>query len=196
MTSCQDLFTSSGLTGISLQTAVEDRFCNGECEKVAVSPFSPGPVIDDECLTRLVFHPIHVHPHTGIPVSMAFADAWSSDLSVFREEQASDVEITLAIDQMKATGAKKAPPQQRAVVAAMSIGTGRLRAEVIGKHDARAFRVYDTAEEAKPHHASVFLSKVARSEMTEKSSRKRLFELFSSVANYRAGRLANIPSSA
>ena len=40
MTPCQQLFTSSGLTGIALQSAVEAQFPNGDCEQVTVSPFS------------------------------------------------------------------------------------------------------------------------------------------------------------
>ena len=100
MTSCRELFTSSGLSGTALQAAVEIQFPNGDCEQVTVSPYSPGPVADEETLTRLVFHPIHIHPTTGAPTSMAFADAWSSDLSVFREDKATDQEIALAIKQM------------------------------------------------------------------------------------------------
>ena len=195
MTACQQLFTASGLTGSALQSAVEAQFPNGECEQVPVSPFSPGPVADGETLTRLIFHPVHTHPHTGVPIAMAFADAWSSDLSVFREERATDAEITLAIEQMKQTGLKKTPLQDRSVIGVMTATTARVRSEVTANDNVRAFRVYDTAEELKPHHASVFLTHAGRTKFTEKVARKRLFEIFAAVSNYRTGRLPTEPSA-
>lgn len=189
MTSCQDLFTASGLVGLALQTAVEAHFPDGDCEKVAVSPFSAGPVGDSETLSRLVFHPIHVNEKTGALVSMAFADAWTSDLSVFREEKASDEEIGLAITQMKQTGLSKTPPRDRTVIAVMTATTSRVRSEVIGDEKNRTFRVYDTAKEHKPSHASVFLTQIGRTQLTEKRARKRLFEVFAVITDYRLGRL-------
>ena len=190
MTSCFDLFSTSGLKGIELQQAVENCFADGECELVTVSAHSPGPVNDEEKLVRLVFHPIHVNETTGEILPMAFMDAWKSDLSVFRDDRASDGELLLAIEQMKATGLQKSPPQQRTVAAAMAARTRNIRFHTLEKCGTRAFRVYDTAESSKPHHASVFLTKAARAELTEKTTRKRLFELFSSVKHYREGRIA------
>lgn len=194
MTTCQDLFTASGLAGVDLQRAVEAAFPDGSCEAVTVSPFSPGPVHETETLTRLTFTPIHVHPDTGAPISMAFADAWSSDLSVFRDEKAADSEIVLAASQMKETGLKKTPPQNRAVVGAMTALTDAVRQHLVHSGGPRAFRVYDTAEQEKPNHASVFLTSAARSTFTDKTARKRLFEIFAPVANYRPGRLSLPPA--
>ena len=184
MNPCLDLFSKSGLAGIPLQEAVEAKFPNGECEAVAVSEYSPCPVHASETLVRLAFHPIHVD-QSGRVLSVAFTDAWRSDLSVFRDERATDAEIALAIEQMKLTGAKKTPPQNRNVAAAMVASAGTIRAQVVDGANDQAFRVYDTGDEAKPHHASIFLTQTARSKLTEKSVRKRLYELFVTVPKYR-----------
>jgi hypothetical protein len=178
MTDCASLFSSSNLVGAALQRAVEDRFPDGECERVSVSRFSPGPVADDEALERLVFHPIHIDPATGRPTSQTFADAWSSDLSVFRQERATREEIALATAQMKARGLRKTPPEVREVHGSMVARTGAIRAFLVPATDARAFRVYDTAEEEKPHHVSVFLTCFGRANMSPKAVKKRLYELF------------------
>jgi hypothetical protein len=192
---CLELFSKSGLAGIPLQEAVDAKFPNGECEAVSASEHSPCPVDASETLIRLAFHPIHVDPNGRI-LSVAFTDAWRSDLSVFRDERASDGEIALAIEQMRLTGVSKTPPQDRHVAAAMVASTGTIRAQMVDGTSDRAFRVYDTAEEAKPHHASIFLTRTARSTLTEKSVRKRLYELFSVAApNYRDGRLNTPPPS-
>ena len=195
MTACIELFSQSGLSGVALQEAVEERFPAGDCEAVSVSDHSPGPVEDQETLVRLVFHPIHVDEKTGVVVSVAFTDAWKSDLSVFRDELARLEEIQLAIEQMKATGLRKTPPRERRVVEARSARVAAVRRDMLSKAQSRAFRVYDTGEKEKPHHASVFLTKAARSELSEKSMRKRLFELFSAIGGkYRDGLVLSIRS--
>lgn len=188
MTACLELFARSGLSGVALQEAVEERFPAGDCEAVKVSEYSPGPVEDHETLVRLVLHPIHVDERTGVVVSVAFTDVWKSDLSVFRDERASLEEIQFAVEQMKATGLRKTPPRERRVVEVRSARVAAVRYDMMPKAKARAFRVYDTGEKEKPHHASVFLTKAARIELSEKSVRKRLFELFGVVAGkYRDG---------
>jgi len=190
VTPCRELFSRSGLSGLALQEAVEKGFPNGECEAVSISEHSPGPVSEAETLVRLVFHPIHVDESTGRILSVAFTDAWRSDLSVFRDERATDTELIFAIDQMKQTGASKTPQQKRYVAAVMLAGTGAVRAQFLQGTSNSVFRVYNTAEAAKPHHASIFLTQAARSSLSEKSIRKRLFELFTTADHhYRGGRL-------
>ena len=128
MTPCLDLFSNSKLAGIQLQEAVEANFPNGECEEVSVSKYSPCPVEPSETLVRLAFHPIHVD--NGRITSVAFMDVYRSDLSVFRDERATDTEIALAIEQMLVTGLKKSPPQNRHVAAVMTAGTGTIRSHI------------------------------------------------------------------
>jgi hypothetical protein len=178
MTDCASLFSTSNLVGAALQQAVEDRFPDGECERVSVSRFSPGPVTDDETLERLVFAPIHIDPATGRPTSQTFADAWSSDLSVFRQERATREEVALATEQMKARGLRKTPPEMREVRGSMVARTEVIRAFLVSAAEVRAFRVYDTAEEETPHHASVFLTCFGRANMSQKVVKKRLYEIF------------------
>ena len=127
---------------------------------------------------------------TGEILPAAFVDAWNSDLSVFRDELATDNELNLAIEQMKLTGASKPKPQNRHVAAVMLAGTSVIRAQIVQGTSNRAFRVYDTAEATKPHHASIFLTQSARSILSAKAVRKRLFELFKKAdQQYRNGRL-------
>lgn len=178
MTDCGSLFSDSGLAGAALQKVVEERFPNGECERVSVSRFSPGPVTDDEILERLVFHPIHIDQATGRPNSQTFADACTSDLSVFRRERATQEEVALAVQQMMARGRQKVPPQDRELRGRMVARTEVVRSALVPSTDARAFRVYDTAEEQKPHHASVFLTCLGRERMSQKAVKKRLYETF------------------
>ena len=143
----------------------------------------------------MAFHPIHFDQN-GRLLSVAFTDAWRSDLSVFRDERATDAELELAIEEMKLTGASKTPPQNRRVAAAMVASAGAIRAQIVDGTSNEAFRVYDTAEATKPHHASIFLTQTARAKLTEKSVRKRLYELFSIAApNYRSGRINTSPSA-
>ncbi|MGO9473022.1 MAG: hypothetical protein ACLPWS_06350 [Rhodomicrobium sp.] len=188
MTTCRELFSTPGLEGKELQEKVEEQFPDGVCETVSISPHSQGPVEDSETLMRFVFAPIHVDEKTGAPLPTAFSDAWNSDLSVFREERASDEEIRLAITQVKEIGLAKNPPKPRKLVAIMLAAASQIRAEMVESTVSRAFRVYDTAEPEKPNHASVFVTKTARSKnMGEKKVRRRLFELFVAVQGYRSG---------
>ena len=90
--------------------------------------------------------------------------------------------MVVAIEQMKLTGANKTPRQNRHVAAAMVAVASAIRTQMVDGTSNRAFRVYDTADEMKPHHASVFLTQTARSKLTEKSVRKRLYELFAVTA--------------
>lgn len=184
MTTCRELFSTPGLKGKELQERVECQFPNGVCEAEAVSEHSPGPVEDMETLTRLIFAPIHVDTD-GLPIPMAFSDAWNSDLSVFREERASDLELDLAITQIKQIGLAKEPPKPRKLVAVSMATASQVRA--VSLNNSRVFRVYDTAEAKKPHHASVFVTKEGRAGMSEKQVRRRLFELFTAVQEYRNG---------
>jgi len=56
------------------------------------------------------------------------------------------------------------------------------------------FRVYDTAEANKPHHASVYMTRAAKNALTDKKVRKKLWETFGSrmaedARTYRRGRI-------
>ncbi|WP_127075984.1 hypothetical protein [Rhodomicrobium lacus] len=183
MTSCRELFSTKGLEGKDLQQKVEEQFPNGACEAEAVSECSSGPVDNSETMARLIFSPIHLDERGDI-VSSAFSDAWNSDLSVFREEKASREELDYAITKVKEIGLAKVPPRPRELVAVGMAKASVVRA-IRTKSNSNAFRIYDTANANAPDHASVFVTKAGRSEMSEKQVRRRLFEVFVRSKKYR-----------
>jgi hypothetical protein len=152
MTECRDLYSQCLRDGCDFGVAADERFPDGRCERASVSEHSPGPVHPNEKLTRLVIHPIHMDNEK--PVSMVFTDAWNSDLSLFREKRATDMEIELALEENYATGRRKVPPQNRSFVGVMHARAFAIRRAVLDNGPMRAFRVYDTAQQTKPHHAS------------------------------------------
>jgi hypothetical protein len=189
MTECRDLYSQCLRNGHDFGAAADEQFPDGRCERASVSEHSPGPVHHNEKLTRLVIHPIHMD--SGKPVAVVFNDAWNSDLSLFREGKATDAEIRLAL--------QKVPPQNRLFVGVMQTPAFAIRRALLDNGPMRAFRVYDTAEQMKPHHASVFMSKAGREQLTQKRVRKELWEIFGQViaheaSTYRRGRLS-MPTS-
>jgi hypothetical protein len=176
---CSALFARVDLAGTALQDAVFASKPLGDCESVSISGFSPGPVSDSETLTKLILHPIHVDPVTGQISPMAFQDATTLDLSLFREQMAENSEIQLAIDQIRATGASKVPPQDRLLQLVMQATAEDIRGLRFDDNNERMCFVYDTGECDKPHHASVFTPTSARKGSRQRQVRKKLFELFS-----------------
>jgi hypothetical protein len=177
--------------GRDFGVAVDEAFPAGECERLPVSEFSPGCVHALEQLTRLVIHPIHVN-NDGMPVSIVFNDAWNSDLSLFREARATDTEIQIALAENRATG--QARSQDRSFFGVMYALADAIRRATFDGFAGPVFRVYDTAEANKPHHASVFMTRAAKKALTIKKVRKKLWETFGSAMaedarTYRRGRI-------
>lgn len=173
---CQEIFASPGLRGAALQDAVHAAYPGGDCERSSVSSSSPGPVEDDELLTRLIIHPIHYDKGTVSP--LAFQDATTIDLSVFREALATDVEIQLSIDEIRALGETKVPPQERLVALVMQASAAEIRAAKFNGDGSWMCRVYDTAVPKKPAHASVFTPPAARKGSAQRQVRKELLRIF------------------
>lgn len=193
MNACRDLYLQCLNGGRDFGVAVDEAFPGGECERMSVSEFSPGCVHPLEKLARLVIHPIHVN-NDGVPVSIVFNDAWSSDLSLFRETRADDAEIQSALAENRATGQKRTPPQDRSFLGVMYARANAIRRATFDGFAGAAFRVYDTAEASKPHHASVFMTRAAKEALTSKRVRKKLWETFGSAMaedakTYRPGRI-------
>lgn len=175
---CRALFGIEGLHGSTLQSAVSKRFPVGECELCSVSAYSPGRVDPAEVITKLIVDPIHLDEGQLSPV--AFMDAYSIDLSVFREQLATDAEIQIAINQIKATGLKKSAPQLRSVVGVAQTTVAKLRNAIFSDSRDRMFFVYDTGEKDKPAHASVFTpERVKSSKSDQRAARKILHAAFS-----------------
>jgi hypothetical protein len=193
MNACRDLYSQCLSGGHDFGVAVDEAFPAGECERMPVSEFSPGCVHALEKLTRLVIHPIHVN-NDGVPVSIVFNDAWSSDLSLFRETRAANAEIQLALAENRATGQRRNPPQDRSFLGVMYARANAIRRATFDGFAGPAFRVYDTAEANKPNHASVFMTRAAKAALTSKKVRKKLWETFGSAmakdaGTYRRGRI-------
>jgi hypothetical protein len=175
---CRMLFEGACLAGKGLQDEVYKHFPNGECENEAVSSFSIGPVRDDETLTRLIIHPIHYDVERGEVHPLAFQDATTLDLSVFREEIATDEEIQRAIDAVKSTGQSRVVPQERLVTLVMQATAGRIRELEFDDQPECMCRVYDTGSPLAPAHASVFTPTSARKGSKQRQVRRALLELF------------------
>ena len=170
--SCRAIFGDPTLQGRSLQDVVYAHYPDGECEAASVSADSSGPVEDGELLTRLIVHPIHYDSDRDMLSPMAFQDATTIDLSVFREAQATDTEIQLSIDEIRALGQTRIPPQDRLVNLIMQATAGELRASKFASDGTWMCRVYDTAVPAKPAHASVFTPPAARKGSAQRQVRK------------------------
>ena len=177
--SCTCLFEYSCLQGKALQDEVYIHYPDGDCEGQAVSSYSPGRVEDAELLTRLIIHPIHYDTQTGIVSPLAFNDATTIDLSVFREKFATDAEIQMAINEVRATGCTRIPPQDRVITLIMQAEASEIRASIFEDDGTRMCRIYDTGEPSKPAHASVFTPTRARKGSSQRSVRRKLLEIFS-----------------
>jgi hypothetical protein len=198
MTKCRDLYLECLSGSTDFGVAADEKFPGGLCERVKVSDYSPRAVHALEKLTRLVVHPIHVDGG-GTPCSVVFTDVWNSDLSVFREGKAKNHEIKLALKENYATGQNRAAPQNRKFEGVMCARAGVIRKTIVENISGQVFRVYDTASQSKPAHASVYMSKIGRENLTEKRARKKLWEIFGgrmteSCSAYRKGKLS-MPSS-
>lgn len=176
--SCRVLFEESCLCGVALQDAVYSAFPGGECEAEQVSSHSHGPVQDEEVLTKLIVDPIHYDRQTGQISPLAFNDATTLDLSLFREVLATDAEIQLAINEIIATGKKKDPIQNRTIQIVLQATAGQIRTERFESPERRMCMVYDTAEPEKPAHASVFTPTEARKGASQRRVRRALHDLF------------------
>ncbi|MDF2494574.1 hypothetical protein [Sphingomonas sp.] len=187
--SCAIIFGELCLRGAGLQDAVYAAYSKGECEAESISGHSPGRVEDNELLTKFIVDPIHLDPVTGVISPLAFQDATTIDLSLFREALAQDSELQAAINAIKATGASKLPPQERGIQLVMQTSAGDLRSLVFEDGSERMCMVYDTALPDKPAHASVFTPSVARKGAKQREVRRKLLALFSKktvrLADYR-----------
>ncbi|HET9129659.1 MAG TPA: hypothetical protein VFO86_01860, partial [Terriglobia bacterium] len=84
MGSCVDCFFYSGFSGRTLQILVDKEHPSFECEAERCSPFSPGPVGDDERVGFLIIDPTHIDDVRGEITPDAFGELTNRDLSVLR----------------------------------------------------------------------------------------------------------------
>jgi hypothetical protein len=172
MSACIECFFYSGFEGRWLQIAVDREHPNFACEKCRCSPYSPGPVKDEEVLGFLLVDPTHYDDISRTVTPDAFKELLNRDLSMIRSQYASaeDVEGTRA--KLVERGQRKTPPEVRLVNEVCVISAADLRKAEIGGQ--RIFAVYDTALSENNAHASIFTTEAQIK--GNKVSRKRLRE--------------------
>lgn len=175
MPRCFETFCESGLSGQPLQRLVNDVHPGFACELETCSPFSPGPVEDDEDVAFLLINPLHYDEVRETIVPDAFQELINRDLSVIRTTYATDKEADATRDELIARGLDRIPPSLR-LVNEVCIGSVRkLREPTPGD---RMFAVYDTALNDKPAHASVFVaSKILDAKQLRKQARARIHSI-------------------
>lgn len=171
---CKNLF--SRVARDPKKAVAIDEACPGcECEAQSVSPFSPGPVANDETVWRLILSPTHVDPATGNVKEMAFDDASNKGLSVQRQCPCGDTDHI--VERGKARAAGKPGTRFERAVGAKVDAVRALRGP-----DEMRFCIYDTANDGDRGHADVCQttggSKVDRARL-----RRELQKQFSKVVS-------------
>ncbi len=171
MPRCAELFCESGFQGRQLQILVDKASPGFGCEKEKCSPFSPGPVQDEEEVAFLLINPLHYDEVRGVVVPSAFQELTNRDLSVLRLAHTTRDEAQKTRDELVARGADRIPPQLRTVSEVCIAKVSELRAPLPAH--GRLLGVFDTALEDKKSHASIFTTEAA---LNDKRLRKTLRE--------------------
>ncbi len=167
------------------------------CQVVSVSAHSPGCVVGAEVLVRIVVAPQHV-TKTGGPRSAALTDAERGGLSMFREHQASDLEIrSTAINLVAA--ARAANNEKAGVQGVLRIVCDTIR-ECTADEAEPVYCVYDTALPEIKSHVEAF-QRVSQCPLEVQAARRqKLFTLvkatFVSASEFRDGLLADLAPQA
>lgn len=120
-------------------------------EEKSINTNSPGVVIDDENIARLIFSPIHYDAKNDEIVAAAFHDVRDKGLSVNRLEHCNVTETHSAgLD--KAKKDQEAKPD-RAYIGFCVAKAGKVRDIV--ENDVRIFTIYDSALPDAKYHADV-----------------------------------------
>lgn len=151
---CRETFCESGFSGAELQRLVSELHPCFECERENCSPFSPGPVEDDEVIGFLVIHPIHFDIQRNEVVPEAFRELTNRDLSTIRQAFATKGEADLTREQLIEIGLNRTRPQTRLIEEVFVAKVSDFRGA--NDNEGRLLAVYDTGLEDKPSHASIF----------------------------------------
>ena len=183
MPGCLELFCEGGLSGTSLQIRVDCEFPGFACERECCSPFSPGPVADDEQLAFLLINPTHYDEERRVVVPNAFRELTTRDLSTIRLAHATKEEVVETRGELVERGLARS---QDRVIEEVCVGrVAELRAPL--NQEGRILGVFDTALERKPAHASVFTTAAC---LKDPHKRKLLRERVHSVMTQRLVPLA------
>ncbi len=134
----------------------EGQECPAELEPV--SEYSPGIVLNEEYLARLIFTPIHVDDETGEVNAAAFSDVKDKRLSVNRIQHISRPDLA----QKGCTKAEtdKAAGKEREFVGVIESACLDIRSIKVERN--QSFCVVDTALENDTSHADVCQIKLGR----------------------------------
>lgn len=165
------------------------------CQGHSVSPFSHGPVGDDEILIRVLVAPQHMDKKKKLPRAAALSDAERAGLSVFRELEATDQEIRgvaeKLVERARATQGSKAGVFGVLRMVCRDVRLCRSEEDV-----SPAYCVYDTAEKEIESHAEVFQRVHQADDSLKDARRLALFNVvktaFVSVGDFRKGLLKDL----
>lgn len=152
---CRDLFAR--LSDVMDKAAlIEAEAPDGACQYCSVSRYSPGRVVDDERVARLIFSPIHYDDVTDSPKEAAFQDARDKGMSVFRVRH-TDERLLKERGERKAAVDRQRDPNRQYLgyieAIAKDLRSIRIEGATAGCY------VYDTAREDDAGHADVFVTK-------------------------------------
>lgn len=177
MGDCIERFCNTDVSGRELQKAVDLDFPNFACEGEICSPFSPGPVSDDEIVAFILIDPLHYDTVRGVVVPDAFQELTNRDLSLLRVGHATKEEASMTRDELVERGATRIPPQFRLVNEVCLARAVALR--TVRDTDRRLLAIYDTALDKVRSHASAFTrADVLEDRRLRKVVRNRIHEVF------------------
>ena len=157
------------------------------CDRVSISPHSPGKVQDRERLARFVVEPKHIGPDGTIEVGF-FRDAGGNGLSLSRRQYVDDDHLRLkgeeylkGMQEREEVNAQRTgrTPENLRLAGIVNFDAGRVRAHTV--EDAHRFCVTDSANATNCFHADITfngdLSKSVKSELRDELRKTVLGEI-------------------
>ena len=138
-----------------------------ECEKC--SPYSPGPVANDEEIAFLLIDPLHYDSERATVVPAAFQELTNRDLSILRIKSLDEPQLSRTISQLESRGGgdRLAPVRKVEQACIAKVSDLRSSEDDLG----RCFGIYDTALDDCASHASIF---TRRDVLESRLQRKRM----------------------
>lgn len=156
-------------------------------EKISVSEFSPGPVVNEEYIARQIFSPIHIEDDNSIK-STAFDDVTNKGLSVNRMMFVEvDAIHSNGLEKEKRDNAKAFESGRPEKANRAYLGFIQAKVETVRDYydeDARVYSIYDSSLSSNREHADIcMINQDTKSRNNVKwvkmFRRKKLQEMFS-----------------
>lgn len=190
-------------TFVALETSDEalppraDRLDEAEpecrCEAFSVSEHSPGSVLNEEVLVRILVAPQHMHKKKIQPTAASLSDSERKGLSVIRNGYIED-DIIRAVAEGLVNRARNSNNDKAGVFGVLLIECSTVRQFVRFEESKRCYCVYDTAEKNNHGHAEIFQQVAGVEKPIRDDRRQKLFEAvktrFVPVNEFRGGLLA------